>query len=670
MNSRIFKLWQEHRIALLAEIGLFLAFALSLIFLATLKTADSAGAVVPHILCNLAGIVLLVRSRMLGRPVMFWSHFDLVIVFLFLYFVGNIYYSEIRGVSWRHAALYLDCLMAYFIGRMLFYHRLRGFAVLLTVGLLLAWGNIYVAEHGTRKQEIAYRAEVKTLTESESPDRKKIDELILEADQQKVIADNLRPVRQVYLLFAVFWGISIVFLWLEKPSYFAFLFYGGVIAGLYIFYLLGYFSWFFYGTNTATFVEQNSARVESLNTAFRVIKSYPVVGSGLGTYSYLADAYRLTPYGNLQNGFSAYIYLTVETGIVGVMVFLYLLIRFPLHTLRRWQMFFHPRLRFAIVVHLIFIILFAFQSFFDNRFYGPAVWFPFWAVMGSLMSLVMVRDPIRIFDALLPEGRGMATEEQKFRAGRFTSFGSTFGRTPFARLPRPKLSVLKRLGFGHILFTGIVTVGVIALTALEIAPYAAANIAKLPQDGDASADGYGERLAMALKVFPLDSEIYGKIADHYDAKIQKQGALEIYQYSDAIQSALTKAISLNPYKPIYYEKLYFLYGYINRSSDALEVLQKGVQNNPNNLAIRLLLARELESVGDYLVATHHIKEIVHRIAPETTELYLRLAELYELQGMDNEAKSYYLQARQTVPDTPATRSRLERLGKNLYGVAM
>lgn len=166
MKSRIARLWSDHPLIFLTEIGLFLAFGLSLYVMANLETVMSAWAMVPHILCNGIVAVLIIRHRVLGRPAMYWSHLDGVVVLLFMSLLANVYYSEIRAVSWQTAGLYLNCLSAYFLGRMLFYHRVRAYALVMTVAMIVAWLGVYANEHQARGLEQKYHGEAEAIMES------------------------------------------------------------------------------------------------------------------------------------------------------------------------------------------------------------------------------------------------------------------------------------------------------------------------------------------------------------------------------------------------------------------------------------------------------------------------------------------------------------------------
>lgn len=656
-----------------------MAFGLSLYVMANLETVVSAWAMVPHILCNGVVAMLILRHRLLGRPAMYWSHLDAVVILLFLYFLANIYYSEIRAISWQTAALYLDAFAAYLLGRMLFYHRVRGYAMVLLATLIVAWLGLYANQHSARSLEKEYHAKAEVLLENppagleEAEINRMADDLYRKADYHDGVAVQYQPIKRAYLLLICFWLIATAFLWLERPASLAFVVYTCGVLGLYAFYTIGRLAWALGADDTAAEITVRSAKFESLRTAMRIFQSYPITGGGLGTFPSLFDAYRLTPASAYGTGFNAYVYCAVETGIVGVLLLVYFILRLPMYVLRRWKLFPNPRLRFAILVHLVFFILFALQCFHDADMFQPAVWFPVWASIGTFVSLVMVRDPVRVFDALMPAPRTRDPQAVNRRVV-YSSFSGVFGRTPLAKLPRPKVSLFRRLGINQFMLSCILTVAVLVLCCLEAAPYAAQRLAApegannpdlTPEQRKANmaSKDYADNLNAALRIFPLDSHLWSDLAEHFESSITEP--LEIYKYSDRIENAYQEAIRHNPYRPELYEKLYFLYRDINRQGDALDIMQTGVHTNPNQLILRLLLIRELERLGNYPLATWHVKQALFAISPDETELYLRLAELYEIQGMYDDAKLYYLYARQIVPETPQAVSRLNRLKERL-----
>src|SRR5690606_23045515 len=147
----------------------------------------------------------------------------------FLYFLANVYYSEIRAISWQTAALFLDTLAAYFLGRMLFYHRVRAYALVLLLALIAAWLGLFANQHKARQMEKEFHASAEEMLANppagmdSAEVNRMADDLFRKAEYQDGVAVQYQPIKRAYLLLICFWLLSTVFLWLEKPSSLAFL---------------------------------------------------------------------------------------------------------------------------------------------------------------------------------------------------------------------------------------------------------------------------------------------------------------------------------------------------------------------------------------------------------------------------------------------------------------
>jgi tetratricopeptide (TPR) repeat protein len=208
---------------------------------------------------------------------------------------------------------------------------------------------------------------------------------------------------------------------------------------------------------------------------------------------------------------------------------------------------------------------------------------------------------------------------------------------------------------------------VVALTAAQALPYYAERLGR-PMPGEpAGSPALGTRLERAVRVFPLLAESWAKLGAHY--RQRSADPLQGLTMMPRVERAYLRAIDLNPYVPKYYSQLRDVYAEMNETAKALDTLTRGVRNNPNDLILRLLLVRELERNGQLALATYHVKQAVMRVDPRQVELYIRLAELYELRGMKDQAVRYYQYARQVVPDTPQSAGRFRRLAERL-GVSL
>lgn len=609
---RIKRLSRREGLGLAAEALLFAMFFVAFWFLLTLRTPASNWAMIPHVLCNAGLLLMVLRHYAEGRQPLYWSHFDAVVIALFAFIALNVYYSEVRVVSWRVAALYLDSAAAYMFGRLLFYRRVRAYVIALLVALAVVYLSAIILRH--------------RLAQQSEPD--------------EAMIQKLSQILRVVTLMAAFWLLALPFLLFKKPGNLLFLIFAAALLTGYAMLVTKRLGWLFAPAMEVENIEWRHQRFLTLETAWRIVRHYPLTGSGLGTFPIMFEAFKQAPTVPYVASFNAYLYSIVELGIAGLALFLYLFVRFPLHILRRWRLFPNRRLRMAVYVFFWFAVLVLFQGFYDSDIFSPGAWFLIWTNFGVLMSLVMVRDPVRLFEA------PFAPKSRQDEPG-----------AP----PQPQ-HVLNWLVW--IKVTGLTAV-VMLLIAAELAPYVSATLARKRPDEEIASASYGQRLERAVRIFPLNGDVWAKLANHYQQQVKDD--LAIYTYMERIEDAYNRAIRLNPYDPRNYEQLAFLYSDTNNPGKALEVLKEGTRNNPNHFVLRLLLVRELERTGSLALATYHVKQALFRIAPDQVELYLRLAELYERRGMRERALRYLQYAKQVVPDTPQTAARLRRLGERLKG---
>ncbi|MBX7243959.1 MAG: hypothetical protein K1X53_00575 [Candidatus Sumerlaeaceae bacterium] len=605
---------------IVAEILAFFGLFASVLILTLLPSLQSNWAVITFALMNGGLMVLVARYFFEGRQPLFWSSFDSAVVFFFLFLVANVYYSEIPAASWRMAALYLNGFAGYFYGRLLLFRRLRAFAVCMAISIVVAGIMAMVFEQKCRTS----------------------------VPPNLVQAENLRAILSAMRLLGCFWLVTLPFLFIRRPSNVLFLFYVALLVGLYAVFLTGQLGWLFQSANTSAVIESRHERMLTIEAVGRIIRSYPIVGSGLGTFPTLFNCFRETPASGIPNAFNVYLYLLVETGFIGLLFVLYLFGRFLLYIFRRWALFPNPRLRFAVVVFVCQLLLIFVECFRTPALLALPIWLLIWTGYGILMSLVMVRDTMRVFEGTNPSAQ--AAREQNLGTGSLRSEGRV--STALAVVsPRNLASFVPA------------TVLIVVLTLVQCTPYLVSSYArKRPNEGYDSI-AYGQRLELANRIFPFLPECWARLAAHYQQRVTDP--LKIYTYAKIIENAYVRAVKLNPYEPRYYEQLAFLYIDTNNSPMALDILRTGVRANPNNFVLRLLLVRELERVGSLALATFHVKQALFRIAPDQVELYLRLAELYEKQGMVDKAARYCQYAAQAVQDNADTAGRIRRLRERL-----
>lgn len=646
MKTLLDKIAREHPLAFAAEALMFVMFFGAFLFMATLRSSASTWSMIPHALINAGMLALVARHYLQGRPHLYWGHFDFVVAFLFLWLVVNIHFSEIRAVSWRSSALYLDSFGAYLFGRLLFYQRLRMYAIALPATLALVWlGAGDLLEQARRQEEVSF-----------------------------LLVDRMEGLRRICLLAGGFWLLSIPFISARRPSNLLFLLYVALVVGAYALVLGGVYGigWLLESGITEANVTARHERLQNLETAWRIIRNYPLTGSGLGTFPYLFDAYRESLAVPYLASFSSYLYCLVEAGLVAVALVLYLLVRLPLHAVRRWVLFPNRRLRMAVVVFMSFVVLSSVHGIIDAAAFTPAAWFLFWSGFGVLVSLVVIRDPVQIFETAFAWRGAVVSGVTRAPEREFRPLpGSAFARTALGTLRRRKIiprekKVRRPAGpLRKVLPVALVALLVIGLTVAESLPYLAARMARVRPGETVASDTYLERLERSAELFPFSSDVWAQIGE--TLRQRASTPLEILRlgYAQRIETSYLRAISANPYRPQYYWDLYQLYRDTNNPYSALETMKLAVRNNPNDLRSRLLLVRELEREGSLALASYHVKQAVTRIAPDQVELYLRLAELYEQRGMRDKARRWLQYARQVVPDTPEAQARLKWLTDRL-----
>ena len=612
---------ERHPVAVFVETALFFAFFAAFLFMVHLDTTASGWAMLPHLLINGGVLALLIKRVREGRPPLYWGRFDFMVMVLFAFFIASVYYSEVRGVSYREAALFFDSLGAFLLGRLLFFRRVRLFAAAAIVSLIAAY---FLALNGSDSGAAA----------------------TLPTDQ--ALLSRLEGIRSFALVFALFLVLSFPFLWLRRPSNIVFLLYVVMILAVFTPLLLRHVGVFFQPLRTSAAVEMRHSNFLTLQTAWNIVQAFPIMGGGVGTYPLLFDAFKPSPAAAFSVNFTSYFHILVEMGVVGLLLALYLPVRLPVYILRRWRLFPNRQLRMAVVIFFSFTVFALLRGFVASGMFTPSVWLILWAVLGLLMSLVVVRDPMRIFEM------------------------------PFdIRRSNPAADGTSHSFTRHLNGAGLIGVAAIllaALTLLESLPYqaerlsrpanvAAAEVQTITATEPTQQAAEGKRLERALRLFPLSPALWIRLANH----LQQLAAdpLQLLPHVPRIEEAYQRAIKLNPYAPHSYSLLYDLYTQTNDGSKALATLKQGVRNNPNDLILRLMLVRELEQGGSIDLAIWHVKQALLRIAPDQTELFIRLAELYELRGRNDQAERWYQYARQVVQETPQTEGRMRRLRENL-----
>ncbi len=124
----------------------------------------------------------------------------------------------------------------------------------------------------------------------------------------------------------------------------------------------------------------------------KMIQDRPILGHGLNTFMRAFEAYRSDPGTNPTYAHNSYLQLTAETGLIGLVAFLWIF-----RNLFRWFLQFltaygikNDDLIIPAMGVLSAIFAFLFQSFFDNQFYSLQLVAYLWFLVG--LFVVMVKE--------------------------------------------------------------------------------------------------------------------------------------------------------------------------------------------------------------------------------------------------------------------------------------
>lgn len=118
--------------------------------------------------------------------------------------------------------------------------------------------------------------------------------------------------------------------------------------------------------------------------AVHMIKDYPVFGVGLNTYSVVGRGYKITWGGYPHN---CYLQMAVETGILGLLSFLWLLGVLFYKSFRNLRFMKDQSLAILLLGSLIGLGGFLVHSFFDTNFYSVQLGSFMWLVMGLIVAI-------------------------------------------------------------------------------------------------------------------------------------------------------------------------------------------------------------------------------------------------------------------------------------------
>ena len=122
-------------------------------------------------------------------------------------------------------------------------------------------------------------------------------------------------------------------------------------------------------------------RINAWQEAFNIIEDYPLFGSGLNTYSFIGRRYKIFEGGGIYPH-NSFLHMAAETGVVGLICFIWLLIELFKSGIRFLKN--HPG---PLVLGLLAgILAFLVHGFFDNNLYSLQLAALFWFMLGLTVS--------------------------------------------------------------------------------------------------------------------------------------------------------------------------------------------------------------------------------------------------------------------------------------------
>jgi len=127
----------------------------------------------------------------------------------------------------------------------------------------------------------------------------------------------------------------------------------------------------------------NLERARLWKESLRIIRDYPLVGCGLNNYSIVARNYKSFEGGGVYPH-NSFLQKTAETGIFGLMAFLFVLFSY----FKAGFCYLNKKMNYLVLCLLSGIIAFLVQSFFDTNLYSLQMVILFWYMLGFTIAVI------------------------------------------------------------------------------------------------------------------------------------------------------------------------------------------------------------------------------------------------------------------------------------------
>lgn len=138
-------------------------------------------------------------------------------------------------------------------------------------------------------------------------------------------------------------------------------------------------------TSFKAFANYNN-RLGYWSRSIHVIKDYPILGTGINTYSSVQWRYE-NEWGWGGYPHNSYLQMTAETGLIGLLSFLWLLFVLYRNSFKNLKEMYRPELKFLLISFLTGLSGFLMHSFLDTTFYSVQLSSLMWLMMGLIVSL-------------------------------------------------------------------------------------------------------------------------------------------------------------------------------------------------------------------------------------------------------------------------------------------
>lgn len=352
---------------------------------------------------------------------------------------------------------------------------------------------------------------------------------------------------------------------------------------------------------------QYEIRLSLWRNALALVKEFPVLGSGLGTFEYVFLRYRPDKLPQDRQAFYAhndYLELLIETGFPGLLLAIWAILRFFRYGLKGYFQHKDPILTLLVLGGLTSCLAMFIHSFFDFNLQIPANALLFFIIAAMTTATIQ----------LMMRGRAMNRGQGAKRIGLF-SFKSSWG----------------------FVVGGICIAGVLLVNFRKDVAGMYYNKAKIAQLQELSF----KAVTLYQKAITIDGgnalfhESLGELYRHLGKTTpygEKWYRLAVQRYQNAI--------ALNVYNPVYYYYLGWTYNALDMEKEAVQAFETAITYNPR-------ISFYYENLGKYFLSIDQIGAAMRRFKKALQINPQRMADILKVCNGYNLS---YPEYQQLIPD--------------------